>query len=1524
MPLNKRSPAVLALAETLGISKQRCITLLAASSGDIERAANIHYSHAQHEQAQSGSRGSKRRQQQAGGAGGKEEAAAENEQPDDDSKDREGIAAAMAEEQERVELTEERKQRDSDDMPRLESPHAQPLATLIVSPAQLSSAALPLSSSHPRPVLHITASTASSSDSASNSLAARVKSEAPSARDDSNTARVASVGGAKAKPLLFAPSSSAAVKREPAAASVSSFAHLAQSKAPRLFSAAGAAAPVAAADRTALKTERETTAAPFASPPPVASTSASAPTRPPGVSASSSSSSPSPAAPRVERLAVRIIDTINPDTSAIIMRFPLDTTLHRVYAELERRGFPRVRLFHAKSELSPELTPRELCLVDKCVLEMEYGQQTDSATASHAAVGEKRSNEEKEEPSGVKRQRLQSTRTGKQRTGRQAEAREEKMSDEQEAESSDVADVGFSPPPAPAPLLAPSVVEPASLHMEHPVTFSHLRLGSVTLHVRARAKTIAKRSHNFADLLTAIRGGAVPPSMAADSLHDERLLTLLSDINSGQRHPIGVEVKWQRVQAALATDSADDCSEAGSSASDEQPSLLSSALSMLQAIAGQLNETRRQVDRAKYKWLHTFDVELFLLPVCIGWSVTHMNELLELLWGDKWQQLMSRVWSGAYRPGDGKPAPPMDQTSLLRMAQRFDYHATLDDSVLHSDSHSASLSAGLTADSHLIASGRSLSPFPFRTPPPYESSETIGLRYLVQRERQKAVSSWLQSAELEPHQLSIESSVGLALRDYQQQSVLWMLGQELRESGSEAFWIECRLDGQPLLYSPLFQQWRMGPLEHMRGGLLCDTMGLGKTIVTLAVINLRPAPSDFHTSSLAASFIASPSRPVRSRATLIIAPVSLVPQWEAELRQHSLRPLRIYCFYGSARETNPRVIAEYDVVLTTYGVLASDTSGQRFRRRKGAPSIFHCIEWWRVVIDEGHLLRTTSSRQANAATAILSQQRHILTGTPVSSSVTELRGLFAFLQCKVLADSPTFWSHLQAASRAAPSTAPPTPEEERSFSRMTFSPHAVYAVAELIFRRLSMRHTKDQPFNHRATLAPLPPRTDAIHKVDFTPAQRAAYDELYGMARRKWDELVRRGQASSAVIQAFSYLLPLRQACAGTVMDMAEVRRREELVAQRMEEAKRADESRRAHLASMQLPALPNDAEDDDEAGEEGSNRQYAYATTLPFNQLEDECVVCLSEFCLPLQTKCGHLFCAECILAVIDTESEPTCPQCRARVTKATLRRPRPRPPTPPPQRPPPEPSEEPVAAAFSSSSSPAPETAPPALPVDAVLFDAKLEVVVSHILQLQRSDPSTKALVFSQFTSTLTYLATRLSALHVATHRISGDMPMTARRRVLHSFNSAASFSVFLLTPRVGAVGLTLTSASHCFLIEPALNWTLTEQAVGRVHRLGQQRPVTCVHYVMRGSVEEKIEAVTRDKRGAEANRDGEVAADGSGDARAAVAAGSAASAAADDDSGGSGIGSAAMIGLNSMGSMKKDAAVYRVQEMEKLFER
>ena len=91
-----------------------------------------------------------------------------------------------------------------------------------------------------------------------------------------------------------------------------------------------------------------------------------------------------------------------------------------------------------------------------------------------------------------------------------------------------------------------------------------------------------------------------------------------------------------------------------------------------------------------------------------------------------------------------------------------------------------------------------------------------------------------------------------------------------------------------------------------------------------------------------------------------------------------------------------------------------------------------------------------------------------------------------------------------------------------------------------------------------------------------------------------------------------------------------------------------------------------------------------------------------------------------------------------------------------------------------------------------------------------------------------------------------------MSKRSKALRDFQNDPPTTVFLLSMRAGAVGINLTQANHVFLMEPCFNPALEAQAVGRVHRLGQQRAVTITHLVMEDSVETRIRQMLENKYG------------------------------------------------------------------------
>jgi SNF2 family DNA or RNA helicase len=72
-----------------------------------------------------------------------------------------------------------------------------------------------------------------------------------------------------------------------------------------------------------------------------------------------------------------------------------------------------------------------------------------------------------------------------------------------------------------------------------------------------------------------------------------------------------------------------------------------------------------------------------------------------------------------------------------------------------------------------------------------------------------------------------------------------------------------------------------------------------------------------------------------------------------------------------------------------------------------------------------------------------------------------------------------------------------------------------------------------------------------------------------------------------------------------------------------------------------------------------------------------------------------------------------------------------------------------------------------------------------------------------------------------------------------------------LFLISLKAGGFGLNLTAADYVVIADPWWNPAAEDQAMGRAHRIGQQRPVTVYRLVTAGSIEERIVAVHHDKR-------------------------------------------------------------------------
>ncbi|MFI6433156.1 DEAD/DEAH box helicase [Rhodococcus oryzae] len=165
------------------------------------------------------------------------------------------------------------------------------------------------------------------------------------------------------------------------------------------------------------------------------------------------------------------------------------------------------------------------------------------------------------------------------------------------------------------------------------------------------------------------------------------------------------------------------------------------------------------------------------------------------------------------------------------------------------------------------------------------------------------------------------------------------------------------------------------------GAVLADDMGLGKTVQLLALLAHERADGA-----------------QRQGPTLLVCPMSVVGNWQREAARFT-PGLRVLVHHGADRlrgEQLTAMVAEHDLVITTYALLARDTAAL------GEQS------WRRMVLDEAQHVKNSGTAQARAARAIPAAHRLALTGTPVENRLDELRSILDFVNPRMLGSAQQF------------------------------------------------------------------------------------------------------------------------------------------------------------------------------------------------------------------------------------------------------------------------------------------------------------------------------------------------------------------------------------------------------------------------------------------------------------------------------------------------------------------------------------
>ena len=144
-----------------------------------------------------------------------------------------------------------------------------------------------------------------------------------------------------------------------------------------------------------------------------------------------------------------------------------------------------------------------------------------------------------------------------------------------------------------------------------------------------------------------------------------------------------------------------------------------------------------------------------------------------------------------------------------------------------------------------------------------------------------------------------------------------------------------------------------------------------------------------------------------------------------------------------------------------------------------------------------------------------------------------------------------------------------------------------------------------------------------------------------------------------------------------------------------------------------------------------------------------------------------------------------------------------------------------------------------------------SRLDALRDRLQAIFLSDPRARCIAFSQWGAMLDVSEACLREADIAHLRLDGTMSPEERDDVLQKFSSSEEGVVLLAAIQVGGVGLNLTCAHECFCLDEWWNPFIEQQAVARLHRMGQTHAVRAYRFDSRTVIERALKAIQSDKK-------------------------------------------------------------------------
>lgn len=658
------------------------------------------------------------------------------------------------------------------------------------------------------------------------------------------------------------------------------------------------------------------------------------------------------------------------------------------------------------------------------------------------------------------------------------------------------------------------------------------------------------------------------------------------------------------------------------------------------------------------------------------------------------------------------------------------------------------------------------------------------------------------------------------LLKHQKQALHFMMEREDPMNMVDQLW-QRRIDGrgQVAYYNVITNDSSRQQPAKAQGGILADMMGLGKTLSTLSLIASTTSDALTWASQEPVRQNTGPQKQLQnqfvppkpdslgltqakrnSKGTLLVCPLSTITNWEEQIKQHVHHGAFSYHIYhGPHRIKDMNELAKFDLVITTYGSVSSELSARSANKR--GPHPLEEIGWFRIVLDEAHMIREQSTLQFKAICRLQANRRWAVTGTPVQNKLEDLAALLAFLRVKPFHDRAMFNQYIVAPFKVCD--------------------EGIIPKLRLLVDTITLRRMKDK--------IDLPQRHDHTVKLQFSNEERRMYDAFEKDAQTRVNVIA--GQRERMVggktyIHILQAILRLRLFCSGGKDLMSE------------------DDLRLLEGTSSEAP-IDLDSDDDDQRQRLTENKAYEMYDLMQDTN-GDNCIVCSEklgpkegaeieserqEEVIGFMTPCFHLICTKCIK---DTRDFCTC---NARLTHTvSLRSTK---------------AEREHEAHAEKANKAGGKTIR-----DYSGPNTKVRYLINELNKWKsKSDEKPdeapyKAVVFSQWTTNLDLIQMALEEAGIVYTRLDGKMTRIARSRAMEVFRDDPVVQVILVSITAGGLGLNLTTGNSVYIMEPLFNPAAEAQAIDRVHRLGQKREVYCVRLLMEESFEEKMRELQEKK--------------------------------------------------------------------------